>query len=143
VNDKIATSLTLTVLALGFSVQGQTPTQPVANAFRTPSNNIYCIADGENNAIRCDLASISSKALLPQPKDCELDWGQAFGMAPRGKSYMICHGDTIVNTNYRLLAYGQTWKFAGFSCLSQRTGLRCTNRDQHGFELSKGKQRLF
>jgi hypothetical protein len=135
------TVLALTASALGFSTQGQS--NATANAFRTPSNNIYCIADGDNNAIRCDLASISSKSLLLQPKDCGLDWGQAFGMAPKGKSYMICHGDTIVNTNYKLLAYGQTWKFAGFTCLSQRTGLRCTNRDQHGFELSKGKQRLF
>jgi hypothetical protein len=143
VNYKITTIFTTVVLALSAVTQGQTATQPAANAFRTPSNNIFCIADGADNAIRCDIASISNTPLLPQPKDCGFDWGQSFGMAPKGKSYMICYSDTIVNTNYKLLAYGQTWKFAGFTCLSQRTGLRCTNRDQHGFELAKGKQRLF
>lgn len=108
--------------------------------FQTPTGNIHCI--NYNNQLRCDIKENTAK-LPPQPKNCPLDWGNAFGMNLTGKPDRICHGDTIISPEYPILKYGQTWRKNGFTCTSKTTGLTCTNRNKKGWELSKTKQRLF
>jgi hypothetical protein len=39
--------------------------------------------------------------------------------------------------------YGVTGTFGGITCLSQESGLRCINRDGHGFQLARRKQSVF
>ena len=41
------------------------------------------------------------------------------------------------------LAYGRTWRYRGFTCVSRITGLTCTNRAGHGLFLSRASYRLF
>jgi hypothetical protein len=115
-------------------------------SFKTPSGNIYCIAtrDTRTNTagLECELKQNTAK-LPPKPKDCQLDWGNRFYLAERGKSVRSCHGDTIQNQGYKTLSYGQRWSVSGFSCEVTTKRLRCENRDRRGFELSKAAQKSF
>lgn len=116
----------------------------VLQGFRTPSSNIHCMIaiEGSRADLRCDLLTNEGKT-PPKPADCQFDYGNAFGMEPSGKATRLCVSDTVASPDYPVLAYGKGWKAKGFSCVSLRTGLRCTNRDGHGWELSKSQQRLF
>ena len=115
--------------------------QGAPSGFKSPSGNIHCqYFDGE---VRCDIAQLSSPA-PPKPRDCELDWGQAFAVAINSRSGMrICHGDTAMDDSLPVLAYGSVWRRGGFSCTSEQTGVTCSNALGHGFALSRAVQRLF
>jgi hypothetical protein len=111
--------------------------------FQTPSRNIHCagFADSSATSLRCDL--INNNAKIPaRPKDCTLDYGNAFGMTLKGKSLRLCYGDTVADA-YPILQYGTTWKWAGFVCSSSTAGVRCTNLSGHGWQISKSAQKLF
>lgn len=114
--------------------------------FQTPSGNIHCAAYGDRTVnkaeLRCDL--VQNTAHIPaRPADCELDWGDAFGMNDRGKADRLCHGDTVQNPQNPTLQYGKLWSAGGFRCHATRTRLRCVNIDRHGWELSRSKQTIF
>lgn len=114
-------------------------------AFQTPSGNIHCAAyaDGANRAeLRCDLVQNTAR-IPPRPADCELDWGDAFGMNNRGQAERICHGDTVQNPKNPVLQYGKRWSAGGFRCDATQSRLRCVNTDRHGWELSRSKQIVF
>ncbi|MBB4373172.1 hypothetical protein GGD63_005987 [Bradyrhizobium sp. cir1] len=42
-----------------------------------------------------------------------------------------------------MLAYGEVWQRAGFTCRSEQAGLTCFNAMQHGFSLARGSRRCF
>jgi hypothetical protein len=108
--------------------------------FQTPTGNIHCAVYG--NGLRCEISENTAK-LPPQPADCNLDWGNAFGMSVTGASIRVCHGDTIKHGKHPVLGYGKTWLKDGYSCTSKKTGVTCINQDKKGWEISKTKQRLF
>ena len=54
----------------------------------------------------------------------------------------VCSGGVLYNSNrnypvYRRLAYGTTWHFAAFTCISRLAGLTCTTSSGHGIFLSR------
>jgi hypothetical protein len=107
--------------------------------FRTPSKNIACGYLTAPAFLRCDVLS----GLKPRPaRRCELDW-TGISMAPTGRATPTCAGDTVYQRGAPILAYGRTWRRGGFTCVSRRTGLRCTNRSGHGFVLARDRWRLF
>lgn len=109
-------------------------------SFRTPSNNVSCAV--YEKVLRCDLRE--NTATLPaRPKDCELDWGNFFAMKIKGASMRACAGDTVWEAKAPILDYGKTWEQQGFRCLSDTSGLTCTNQDQRGWKLKKSEQKLF
>lgn len=115
--------------------------------FHTPSGNIHClfITDGGQSSVECDLRSrTSTRAVLPQPADCDLEWGDRFALGAKGKPGLVCHGDTLFTPDSPVLAYGKTmtWK-SGIACTAAKSGITCKNRQGHGFSLSRSKQRLF
>ncbi len=114
--------------------------------FKTPSDNIHCIAyrDTRTNTadLDCQMQEISAK-IPSRPKDCDLDYGYRFGMDQRGQASRSCYGDTIYDPKHKVLAYGKTWKAGGFICDVTTARLRCVNLDRHGFELSKAIQKFF
>jgi len=118
--------------------------QEQPSGFRSPSNNIHCQAfkQDDGHVLRCDLAAMSNKP-PPKPKDCELDWGAAFEMTDASKAERLCHGDTAMDNTLPQLAYGASWQRHGFTCKSEQSGVTCSNAKGHGFELSRGKQRVF
>lgn len=119
------------------------PPVSTGNAFQTPSGNIACVTSppGEPLSLRCDLAVNEAKP-PKRPRHCELDWGNAFALGETGRATRLCYGDTAAG-EHPVLAYGATWKRGGVECVSSEKGLRCVNRDGHGFDLSRRKQRLF
>lgn len=114
------------------------------DAFRTPSGHIACMYmhnDEEPAALRCDVDGVARKA--KRPKSCELDYGSAFGLSRTGKARRLCVGDTVADPKAKALNYGKTKAYGPFTCSSRRSGLRCTTRAGHGFELSRDRQKLF
>lgn len=113
--------------------------------FRSPTGNIHCqffAIDGDA-VIRCDLRQVSNRS-LPRPRNCDLEWGQAFeisGRATRGTP--LCYGDTVQDNRLPVLPYGQHWQRGGLTCISEQTGVTCRNPRGHGFTLSRAKQSVF
>jgi hypothetical protein len=118
-----------------------------AVGFRSPSNNIFCQFFAETRApadavIRCDLVQIVVRP--PRPRDCDLEWGEAFEISGRANTGApLCHGDTVRDDTLPVLPYGQTFQRAGLTCISEASGVTCTNARAHGFEISRGRQRVF
>jgi len=99
--------------------------------FKMPSRNIYCLISG--GALRCDILS----GLNPEPKrHCDFDWS-GLALRPRSRARPLCVSDSIADQDARTLRYGKRWKRRGIVCMSRRTGLRCRNRVDHGFFLSR------
>ena len=67
----------------------------------------------------------------------------AFAVPGRGKSYLVCAGDTVRDPGNPVLGYGEAVSFGGISCVSAKTGITCTNAAGHGFSVAKAKQKLF
>jgi hypothetical protein len=113
------------------------------NSFRLPSGNIGCIysdASVTGHAwLRCDIRF----GLRPEPKRvCELDWtGIVFPTASKPKPE--CAGDTAIDQRARVIPYGGRWTRGGYTCFSQRVGLRCTRRNGHGLFLSRTSWRVY
>jgi hypothetical protein len=131
----VLTTMAIVLVSVTQAIAGQQA------AFKTPSGNIYCLLQEDNN-LRCQLSENTAK-LPPKPKDCDLDWGSSFVMDSKGRATRLCYGDTIANANYPVLAYGKTWRSQGFSCISKASGLTCTNQAKKGWEISKTAQKLF
>jgi hypothetical protein len=113
--------------------------------FKTPSGNIFCgYFDYEGPPeVRCDIREFTS-TLGRRPADCDLDWGDSFVVnAQSNRGEAMCHGDTVMSPDARVLAYGRSFTAGGLSCLSDMHGLTCTNGKGHGFFVSKAKQRVF
>jgi hypothetical protein len=64
-------------------------------------------------------------------------------MNRRGRARTLCAGDTVVNRNAPVLDYGEKKKIGGFTCKSRTSGLRCRNKADHGFFLSRADIRKF
>ena len=58
--------------------------QSAPAGFQSPSRNIACqyFDYDKHNILRCDLAAMETKPR--RPTDCELDYGGAFGLTPKG-----------------------------------------------------------
>jgi hypothetical protein len=113
-------------------------------AFQSPTGNIHCSLyawDG-TTTVRCDLREYSpsySKA----PPNCEYDWGMSFAVDARGKGYLACVSDSMVDPNNPVLPYGEAVSAGGISCVSAKTGITCTNAAGSGFKVAKASQKLF
>ena len=104
--------------------------------FRTPSGNIGCVYSSSPANLRCDIRS-GLVPKPPQPQTCDLDFGDSVTINKTGLPRYVCHGDTAIDPQAGVLAYGRTWSRDGFTCTSQTSGLRCANQSRHGFFLSR------
>jgi hypothetical protein len=113
-------------------------------SFVMPSGNIYCALIGkDNNMLRCEIQSmLNPLPPQPYPNYCQFDWGAGFLLPQQGKPEVLCISDTIAGTN-NILSYGKNWQHSGFKCISQRTGLMCSNPGGHGFFLSRQQWKAF
>jgi len=110
--------------------------------FVMPSGNIGCGYTNEpSRYLRCDI--LQSSDMPAKPRSCDLDYGHAYAMNGRGKSRVLCAGDTVVNRNAPVLDYGETKRIGGFRCKSKMTGLRCSNKSDHGWFLSRDRIKRF
>ena len=111
--------------------------------FQTPSKNIACqvFTDNGQGVLRCDIMAIDTRPR--RPADCDLDYGHAFEMSAKGSASRICAGDTVMDPSLPVLAYGEVWQRAGFTCWSEQAGLTCFNAMQRGFSLARARQEVF
>jgi hypothetical protein len=140
-------ALTLaTTLALTLAVAAAPATADVF-LFKMPSNNVVCSVGQEADSadITCTIHERSGPLPRPAPADCMSTWGHVFTLRDTGPVTMECtdfdRGLAAAVTD--VAPYGVTGTFGGISCLSQETGLRCTNRDGHGFQLARRTQSVF
>jgi hypothetical protein len=122
-------------------------TASAASFFQTPSHNIGCVyvgllSDGAKPYLRCDIVS-GLRPRPPRPKGCDLDWGYGYSMYETGRAKPFCAGDTARDPRAPVLQYGRTWRRSPFTCVSQTSGLRCTNGSKHGFFLSRAHSYTF
>jgi hypothetical protein len=115
--------------------------------FQTPSRNIGCVyvapfAVKDRPYLRCDIGG-GLHPLPPRPRGCDLDWGYGYSMSDTGRARPFCAGDTAKDPRAPVLGYGRTWRRGPFACVSQRSGLRCTNRSGRGFFLSRERSYTF
>lgn len=125
--------------------------------FVSPSKNIKCQGDFASDVssnekgwdgVECSVFKDNmSQPELPQPKDCDLDSITVFQLTPQGKAKrdLGCSGDPYYNPNpeVKVLPYGKTLHGKGWQCTSSKQGMRCINRDKHGFELNQRRQMMF
>jgi len=112
--------------------------------FQSPSGNIHCmIATGAYAEARCDAMHLTPSYTRP-PAGCDLDWGRSFaiGLYDR-RGVLACVGDTVAMPGSDVLPYGEVVQLGGFDCVSEQSGMTCTNPTGHGFTLSKARQRVF
>ena len=128
-------------LLLAATLVAQAQDRPTG--FQTPSKNIACqvFTDNGQGVLRCDIMAIDTRPR--RPADCDLDYGHAFEMSVKGNAARICAGDTVVDPSLPVLAYGEVWQRAGFTCRSEPTGLTCFNAMQRGFSLARARQEVF
>ena len=99
---------------------------------------------GRLRRAHCDAIKSMLNSAPRRPKDCDLEWGQAFEISESSKpAERLCYGDTVADERLPILQYGDTWKRGQFACRSERNGISCLTTNGHGFELSRGAQRLF
>lgn len=115
-------------------------------AIRTPSGNIRCVyaarTDPRNSGgLFCAIRRADYAARL-QARCAGLDW---HGWVVSGFSVpqADCSGGALWfgTPHYVTLAYGHSWRRAGYVCQSTRRGLTCTNRYGHGLFVSRASWR--
>ena len=112
-------------------------------SFETPSENVQCTVGQDFNVqsdITCTIIERSGPPALPRPNNCTAGWGHVFSMRERGPVTMECQYPSQDRSAFDRADYGVTGEFGGFTCLSTRQGLTCTNRDGNGFFLSRRQQ---
>lgn len=112
------------------------PSMAGAWGIQTPSKNIQC---GE---IRRAVVCLIFKQSFVEPRSCDGTYTASASASRRGRAAFNvgCFGGVpYAISNVRTLGYGQSETRNGVTCRSSTKGLRCTNRDHHGFFLSKRK----
>ena len=129
-----------TLLTLGTLV-APAPAGAAFQAFSTPSGNIGCYIAG--GSARCDIRDRDWNP-PPRPAGCSTmtSYGQGLTVGTHGQPEVVCAGDTALTTE-NPLDYGTSLTVDGITCLSRESGMRCTNADGHGFELSRQQYRFF
>src|SRR4051794_12873371 len=120
---------------------------------KTPSRNIsrfyVPIKPTQHGTLLCDIKRASYLAAVQRAcqSGAGLDW-HGFSLAWNGRGARSCSGGVLydigrVTPTYRVLAYGSTWRYRGFTCRSRIAGLTCTNGRGHGLFVSRRSYRLW
>jgi len=64
------------------------------------------------------------------------------GKSGKAKRYQNV-GDSGCCDGSHTLNYGNSWRKGPFSCTSDRSGLRCSRNDGHGFFISRSKTQVY
>jgi hypothetical protein len=115
---------------------------------RTPSGNIECTLDPSKGfGVVCN-AIKHEWTLPPKPASCEFEWTDAVFLEPAGRPRFWCSSNAaIYGPNHywpRIdFPYGASVTSSGVICTSRVSGVRCANRDKHGFFLSRQRVTFF
>jgi hypothetical protein len=124
--------------------------ESVTVALKSPSENIHCLllandpGDDTNSVVSCDIDMMDQASDMPaRPASCQAEYGARFYVGAQGKAGLACYVGSLRATDSAILNYGDAWTGNGLQCISEKNGFTCTNKDGHGFFLSKGKQQIF
>lgn len=134
------TAGTAALLTAG-TLSAPTAANAAFQAFSSPSGNIGCYISG--GYARCDIRD-RDWTPPPRPADCNrhTSYGQGLFVRTHGQPDVVCAGDTALTVE-NPLAYGSSVTVEGITCLSQESGMRCTNTDGRGFDMSRQGYRFF
>jgi hypothetical protein len=123
--------------------------------FHSPSGNIRCfavpIAGTTADTLRCEIKqsryASALQARCMRPDGSGVDW-HGFELTQTGRGAVTCSGGVLYNTGTQQpsfvgLAYGHTWRRAGFTCVSRVTGVSCRNGHGHGLFISRESWRAW
>ncbi len=122
----------MTAAALALPATAHADTQN----FQTPSGNIYCALD--STGVACDISEYTYTP--PPPPECgkHIAWGNRFVLEPGQPGAIHCHGDTLRVPGERTLGYGQSISAGTLSCVSEQSGMKCTDSSSgHYFRVSR------
>jgi hypothetical protein len=119
---------------------------PAANGpatFRSPSGNINCTLStpGGDITARCEV--VNHTWVAAPPPDCHLDSGDRFYLTQGGSAIVGCYGQEFGPAPQQTLGYGQSWSFGTLTCVSEYTGMTCTDSSTgHYFRVSRDDYEL-
>jgi len=95
--------LPILLASLALFATGTANAEDALIGFRSPSKNIACQYYDYDRvvALRCDI--MEANVTAPRPRDCDLEFGKAFEMKPKGAAERLCYGDTIMDPVLPLL----------------------------------------
>ncbi len=151
----------LGVLALTAALAAGSADAARLPGLQTPTRNIHClwvplgatpgapVTPATRGVLHCAIAR-ASYATAEQAR-CRrlagLDWHGFELPWNHRRASPVCSGGALAvghdTPTFRVLAYGNTWRYRGFTCTSRITGLTCTNRRGHGLFLSRASYRLW
>lgn len=114
-------------------------------SLHTRANNIQCIMGDEpgKTSMMCSLTRRTGPLALPKPEDCAQLWGYSYFLSDAGPAQMLCLGKATENWRGNGRFDPGQIDMTGIICNATRNTLECTNRDGHGFYLSRREQRVF
>lgn len=115
---------------------------------RTSSGNIECLVDTGNDFGVVCTAREHSWTLPPKPASCEFEWTDSVWLEPAGRPGFWCSSNAAFSGPNAYwprydFPYGSAVAGGGVRCASSEAGVRCTNRDGHGFTLSRERRVFF
>ena len=115
------------------AVSALCPAAASARYFETPSGNIVCGTGPQalRGAVSCTVLS-----------EADARGQKVWWMRRRGNA-AVFFSMTNAPVEFPALGYGRTYRGFGIRCTSRKRGLTCRNRSDHGFFLSRQRQRIF
>lgn len=102
--------------------------------FHTPSANIWCVYHSEWQRLRCDVEQRNWKNWGCKPYGC---FGPSFVLPMAGPARPKEVSDSLIGSSDFVLNYGSRLSFGSITCLSETTGLTCTNRSGGYLHLNR------
>lgn len=117
------------------------PTEPPTPvSFTSPSGNIMCNASAA--FVSCYISEKNWE--IDAPAGCDFDWGHEINiLAGGGRAEYGCYSDFSWNPGAPPLPYGESLTLGTLSCLSEETGMTCTEIQTGAeFTLSRAAGRI-
>lgn len=111
--------------------------------FRSPSGNIECMMNDQLGGYAFCGLSVDRQSYTDRPEDCDADWGNFFEVGREGEGTLACVSDYFYGPPEFTLPYGARITFSGMTCLSEQTGMTCTNASGGGFSINRRRQSVF
>jgi hypothetical protein len=108
--------------------------------FASPSGNVSCAVGTQDNGNAFAECEIRDRVWNspPAPADCPLSYGDRIGLYQGKQPAFGCHGDTLYDPSSPILGYGQSYSQGPISCLSQMSGITCSDSTTgHFFTISR------
>jgi hypothetical protein len=112
--------------------------------FQSPSGNVGCAMGSLGNKAfaSCEVTDRTWEA-PPRPDRCEGAWGDRITLYQGTPPNLVCSSDSLRSSDFPTLRYGNAWPVNPISCVSEPTGIACTDAvTGHYFRMSRDSYEL-